>query len=306
MARLSTPFEHGWAEAPWLTELLSQCRFPAPGTVVDCAVSGGPDSVALLVLATAWGCRPTAHYVDHRLRRDSAADGEFVVAVAAALGVDSLVHHAVVEDGPDLEGRARRARHDALPMGTFFGHTLDDQAETVLLALLRGTGPNGVAAMSTNQHPLLGLRRSETLMLCERLAIDPVDDPSNRDRRFRRNRVRHELLPLMEQIADRDVAPVIARFAALQRDERDAFGLLVPDVDPTDCEAIQGLAPAVGAVVLRGWFRGVTGGPYGPDAAATERMLAVANGTRPRADVTSGWQISRTGGRLRLDRATDR
>ena len=94
------------------------------------------------------------------------------------------------------------------------GHTADDQAETVLANLLRGAGVHGLAGMRAGPgHPLLGLRRAETVALCELLGLDPVQDPSNDDPRFVRNRVRHELLPLCSAIAGRDVVPVLARQA---------------------------------------------------------------------------------------------
>ena len=92
------------------------------------------------------------------------------------------------------------------------GHTADDQAETVLLALLRGSGATGLSAMRPGgRHPLLALRRRDTRLLCAALQLDPVDDPTNADLRFRRNRVRHELLPLLDAIAERDVVPLLVR-----------------------------------------------------------------------------------------------
>src|SRR5690606_37104020 len=104
-----------------------------------------------------------------------------------------------------LEARARAARLSVLPPGTLFGHTADDQAATVLVRLLRGTGPTGLAAMRVEGHPMLGLRRAETVALCDDLGIETVEDPSNRDPRFVRNRVRAEVLPLLHDVAGRDV-----------------------------------------------------------------------------------------------------
>ena len=94
------------------------------------------------------------------------------------------------------------------------GHTADDQAETVLLRLLRGTGPTGLAAMRRGPaHPILALRRRETEELCACLGLQPVADDSNSDPTIRRNRVRAELLPLIADISDRDPVPVLARIA---------------------------------------------------------------------------------------------
>ena len=101
------------------------------------------------------------------------------------------------------------------------GHTADDQAETVLLNLLRGAGLDGLAGFDPARRPLRRLRRRETHKLCADLGIQPVHDPSNDDPRFRRNRVRHELLPLLDAIAERDVAAVLARQADHLRADAD-------------------------------------------------------------------------------------
>ena len=122
--------------------------------------------------------------------------------------------------GPNLEARARAARRAALPPGPATGHTMDDQAETVLLNLMRGAGLDGLAAMRPGPvHPMLALRRSETHGPVRAARPRPGDDPSNADRRFVRNRVRHELFPLARDIAGRDLVPVLARQAGLLADE---------------------------------------------------------------------------------------
>lgn len=265
-------------------------------------MSGGPDSLALAILAVAQGCVVTAHYVDHRLRPESASEGRFVATTLTGFGVATHVRVAPVPLGPDLEGRARTARRHALPAGTLMGHTADDQAETVLLALLRGTGPDGMAAMSLDRHPLLGLRRSETHRLCEELGIAAIDDPSNRDPRFRRNRVRHELLPLMNEIADRDVTPLVARMAALQRRTLEALDTAYPTDDAASVAALESLPDVVAARMMRAWWRDRTGLEHAPDAAATQRMIEVARGHVPRADIGRGWLLGRTRGRLWLRR----
>ena len=119
-----------------------------------------------------------------------------------------------VAPGPNLEARLRAARFSVLPDGVATGHTMDDQAETVLLNLLRGAGSDGLAAMAPGtRHPLLELRRCETHALCAGLGLDPVRDPSNDDPAFMRNRVRHELLPLCAELAGRDPIPLLARQA---------------------------------------------------------------------------------------------
>src|SRR5690606_32800997 len=109
---------------------------------------------------------------------------------------------------------ARTARFAVLPPAVATGHTADDQAETLLLHLLRGAGLDGLAAMAPGpRHPILGLRRYETRTVCDRLAVRVAADPTNRDPAFRRNRVRHELLDHLSDVASRDVVPILARTA---------------------------------------------------------------------------------------------
>ena len=170
------------------------------------------------MLAVEAGCQVTAVHVDHGLRPGSGDEAGVVEAVAQRFGARFEARTVDVEPGPNLEARARAARYAVLPRDVATGHTLDDQAETVLLNVLRGAGADGLAGIR-RRCPLIRLRRSETRGLCDGLDITPVEDPSNVDPAFRRNRVRHELLPLLNDIAGRDVAPVMARQAALLREE---------------------------------------------------------------------------------------
>ena len=185
-----------------ISDLLARCTFPPAGTKVDCAVSGGPDSLALLVLACESGCEVTAWHVDHGLRPNSAAEAEVVAQAAARWGAAFEARTAQCEPGPNLEARARQARYRVLPEGVLTGHTADDQAETVLLNLMRGAGLDGLAGIDPARRPLLALRRSETQALCGSLDLEPVQDPSNLDPAHRRNRIRHEMLPLLCDIAE--------------------------------------------------------------------------------------------------------
>jgi tRNA(Ile)-lysidine synthase len=200
----------------------------------------------------------------------------------------------VVASGPNLEARARAARHEALGPDALLGHTMDDQAETVLLALLRGSGLDGLSAMRPQRHPLLGLRRAETLALCDAVGLVPVVDPSNDDPRFRRNRVRHELLPLVCAVAERDVVPVLARQARVLRDEADLLDALAAQLDPTDARAVAAAEPALARRALRRWLAD----PYPPDSEGLERVLAVARGEFVACELAGGVTIRRSGQRL--------
>jgi tRNA(Ile)-lysidine synthase len=271
--------------------LLARCTFP-PGPLT-CAVSGGADSLALLVLATATTRPVVAIHVDHGLRPESGGEAEVVRAAATRFGAGFRAERVEVAPGPNLEARARRARFAVLPAGTLTGHTLDDQAETVVLNMLRGSGLDGLAAMRPDTHPLLGLRRAETRRLCDEVGLTPVVDPSNDDRRFLRNRVRHEVMPLLDDVAGRDVAPVLARQAALAREETDFLDSMVT-FEPCDARALAGAPTVLARRALRRWLAE----PYPPGAAAVERILAVARGQAVACDVEGKGRIRRSRQRL--------
>jgi tRNA(Ile)-lysidine synthase len=287
-----------------LAALAARCTFPPPGTAVTCAVSGGADSLALLALAVEAGCAVTAVHVDHGLRPGSAAEAGVVRDAAAHFGAAFRAETVAVAPGPNLEARARAARYAVLPAGVLTGHTADDQAETVLLNLARGAGLDGLAGMAPKGRPLLALRRHETRALCAALGLDPVADPSNDDPGLRRNRVRHELLPLLAAVADRDVVPVIARQAALARADAAALDELAARLDPADARTLAAAPPALARRAVRRWLR--AGGPGGlehhpPPAATVERVLAVARGEAVACELPGGWRVARTAGRLRLE-----
>jgi tRNA(Ile)-lysidine synthase len=287
----------GAARTVTVPALLGRCTFPPPGSALTCAVSGGADSLALMALAVAAGCDVTAVHVDHGLRVGSAADGAVVADAAVRLGARFRGVRVDVGPGPNLEARARAARLAALPSGSATGHTMDDQAETVLVNLLRGAGLDGLAGMRPGPgHPLLGIRRSETRALCVALGLEPVEDPSNADPRFVRNRVRHELLPLANAIAGRDLVPVLARQALLLADEAGLLDELAAGIDPADAEALGGAPSSLARRATRRWLRGP--GPHPPDLAAVERVLAVARGQIPATDVAPGVRVRRTHGSL--------
>src|SRR5439155_2730527 len=179
-------------------------------------------------------------HVDHGLRPGSAGEADVVRAAAARFGAAFRAVTATVGDGPNLEARARVLRYAALPPDALTGHTADDQAETLLLNLMRGAGIDGLAGMRPQRRPLLGLRRRETRALCAELGLVAVEDPSNLDPAHRRNRVRHELLPLVDAIAERDVAAVLARQAELVRADVDLPDELAAALDPPPAAALAG------------------------------------------------------------------
>jgi len=210
----------------------------AGGETVLVAVSGGADSVALLhllhALAPSW--RLTLHvvHVDHGLRPDSAADAAFVRELGARLGLPVEVERVHVGPG-SVEAAARTARYAALEawaerLGAAriaVGHTLDDQAETVLMRVLDGAGVRGLAAIPPVRgriiRPLVEIRREAVRAMLTAEGVAWVEDPTNRDPKFLRNRIRHELLPLLAASYATDVVSALARVARLARESVDAL-----------------------------------------------------------------------------------
>ena len=281
-----------------LDHLLERCAFPARGSAVTCAFSGGADSTALLALAVHAGLDVVAHHVDHGLRTESASEAAQAAKLAAELHVPFVLHTLDVGSGPNVEARARHARRRVLPAGAMTGHTTDDQAETVIIRLLRGSGGDGLASMSPGPtHPILRVRRHETIEVCRDLQLTYVDDRSNRSPAMWRNRIRHELLPLAAEIAERDAALNIARTADLVRDDQQLLDQLAAEIDPTDAKAVRAAHPSLARRALRAWL---TVDDYPPDAAAVERVMALARGEAKACELPGGRRVERSGQRFTI------
>ena len=286
---------------PAVGELLARCRFPEPGSEVACAVSGGADSLALLVLAVAAGTKATAVPVAHGARPGSDHAAGRVADVAERLGAGFRAERVAVEPGPNFEARARAARYGVLPPDVLTGHTADDQAETVILNLMRGAALDGLAGIRPERRPLLAIRRFDTVRLCAVLGLEPLVDPTNASPDHRRNRVRHELLPLLDDIAERDVVAVVARQAELLREASDHLAAEAAPLDPTDAKALAAAPRVLARLAVRAWVQQVTCAEHPAGAAAVERVLQVAEGHAKGADVSDGWQVRRSDSRLRLE-----
>lgn len=272
------------------------------------ACSGGPDSLALLALAAASHLVPVAVHVDHGLRRGSAAEAAVVVAHADRLGAASRTMRVRVDPGPNVEARARAARYEALEEArtdlgasvVLVGHTADDQAETVLLNLLRGSATTGLGGMPVARdalvRPMLELRRAETEQLCAALGLEPVRDPSNHDRTLRRNWIRHEVLPLLSEGSGRDLVPVLARQAHLLRDDAeylDALATGVVDDEAPSARVLTTMPEPLARRAVRRWL-----GPPPPSLAEVERVLAVARGETRATQLKGPRRVQRRDGRL--------
>ena len=279
-----------------LRHFFDQCTFPSNGPI-HCAVSGGADSSALLILASMTGEEVIAHHVDHGLRPNSSIESDRVARLANQVGAKFRSVALSLEEGPNLEARARSARFDALPDDVLTGHTADDQAETIILHLLRGGGPDALAGMGDEHHPIIKLRRADTESVCQIFEWTPVEDPTNEDPRFRRNRVRHEVLPLLNEVAERDVVPLLIRAGEIADKDADLLDQLAQEIDVTDAAALATAPIALARRSVREWLRG----EHPPDLASVERVLQVARGEALGTEITGGRSVRRTNGKLRLE-----
>ncbi len=234
-------------------------RIPArvEGIEAFVGVSGGPDSLAL-ALATGFeapraGRRIGAVVVDHGLQEGSDAVAQLAASAASAAGLAPVLVRRVVvgaDGGPEAAARiARRSAFDAVLAETgatriLTAHTLDDQAETVLLGLARGSGPDSIAGMRVDAppylRPLLGVRRSATVAVCAEAGVRPWSDPHNTDRRFTRVRLRLDALPALETAAGPGVAEALARTAAQLQEDAAALDALADELAPELAEFVPG------------------------------------------------------------------
>jgi tRNA(Ile)-lysidine synthase len=298
------------------------------GGWVAVAVSGGADSLALAAatgyVAPRLGLRTLGLVVDHGLQEGSATVAGAAAATVLELGVDEARVLTVDVTGPGgMEAAARRARYAALRAAlpsadvlVLLGHTRDDQAETVLLGLGRGSGARSVAGMRPLDppwgRPLLAVSRSVTVAACARLGLAPWADPHNVDPRFTRVRLRSEVLPLLEDVLSGGVAAALARTAAQLREDGDALDMwaaqAVDDVvkdGEIDAAGIRALPAAVRRRVLRTWL--LAGGvPELTDAhlRSADDLVADWHG-QGGVWLPGGLVARRSHGRLLLDR-TDR
>jgi tRNA(Ile)-lysidine synthase len=227
------------------------------------------------------------------------------------LGAQFVAARVAVGRGPNLEARARDARYAALDAArvehgarvVLVGHTADDQAETVLLNVLRGAAASGLAGMAPRQatlvRPLLELRRADTHALCEALGLVVVADPMNDDRAFRRVAIRHDVLPLLSSLAERDLVPVLARQAAVLRADSEYLDELAalawPGDDGPGAKALSALPVPLARRAVRRWV-----GAPPPSIAEVERVLAVAHGDARATELAGRRAVRRSAGLLVL------
>ncbi len=238
------------------------------------AVSGGVDSLALLVAAArVAGDRTGVASLDHGLRGEAAAEVERVGALARALGLPFHTQSLGLLPGPGAEARARLARYAALDRiarehgydAIATAHTAEDQAETLLMRLARGSALRGAASIRTDRprlmRPLLTIRRAQTEAMVAAAGLEPVRDPSNEDPGLFRSRIRHHVLPVLRQAAGPSVVERLARFARSAAEDEDLLsGLAAQALERVrqgaglDAVGVRALPWPIRARVLRAWL----------------------------------------------------
>ena len=249
-----------------------------PGETLLVGVSGGPDSVALLDALVKSGWRPHVCHLNHQLRGPASdADAEFVRDLATRYGLTSTIEWQKVAGDEDGARRARQEFFANVAAQTgiqklALAHTADDQAETFLLRLLRGAGVPGLVGIWPERQfgplrvirPLLKVRRAEILEYLAAEKLSYREDASNADTRFTRNRIRHELLPLLERDFNPAIREVLLHTAEILRDEdfyllhhvARRFYMTVCQNDAVNVKALVNCPVAIQRRVLRFWLGG--------------------------------------------------
>jgi tRNA(Ile)-lysidine synthase len=323
-----------------VTTTAREHRMFAPGDLVLVSCSGGPDSVCLLYalwhLRRLLKIRLAVFHFDHKLRAESAKDGAYVRRLAERLKLPFHLREASdrPKRGRSMEAWATVRRGDAAndvrreigAAATAEGHTLDDQAETVLLNLIRGSGLEGIAGIDPGDRegarivqPLLDVERADVEAFCRALHLRPRRDPMNEDRRYLRAAIRHEVMPVLEEKTGRGVTRSIVRTANLVRADRDelsavAVAAYAETVDGErggdvrfDARRLRALSPPVASRVIRlavySALASDWAAPWSKEA--IEAVLDLANG-RPgrRRDLPEGLKAIREKGYVRVSRSS--
>ena len=287
------------------------------GDVILVAVSGGADSLALAEAARLEGeklaLKVIGVTIDHQLQSNSAAQAEKVVT---QLSIPCIIEKVNVEITDGLEASARRARYTALAkcakennaVAILLGHTKDDQAETVLLGLARGSGARSLSGMAFENgiylRPLLDTTREQTVAACRELKLEPWSDPHNDDESFSRVRARKKVLPVMESELGPGIRDALVRSAQLLRDDADALDGLAKDFwhsDPSlEVAPLAKLPKAIRTRVLRlALFESGVSQLSAEQVAQVEALISNWKG-QGEVSLPAGVKVSRISGRLTL------
>jgi tRNA(Ile)-lysidine synthase len=289
------------------------------------AVSGGADSLALayalLKEAQPLALRPIAVTIDHQLQSTSAEVAARTSDQLRGFGYSEVkIEKVVVSRESGVEAGARDARYKALSdladklkaKKVFLGHTRDDQAETVLLGLARGSGTRSLSGMAVENgiyiRPLLAITREQSVKACKEIGVDYWSDPHNINPEFSRVRVRREVLPVMEEKIGPGIAAALARSAALLRDDADALDAIAAqaisslDLSDLDCELLSELPRAIRSRILRMaiYAAGAPSGSISADHVTAIEALVTSWHGQGALNLPGGVKVERISGRLSL------
>ena len=303
-------------------EQLQRCE---AGDCILVAVSGGADSLALayatFIESAPLAIRAVAVTIDHQLQEKSADQAAKVEKQLRAMGYQDVVVAKVkvsLESG--LEAGARSARYEALQriaigksaVKVLLGHTRDDQAESVLLGLARGSGTRSLSGMASENgiylRPLLALTRGQTEAACTEFGIEYWNDPHNENLDFSRVRVRLEVLPVMEEQIGPGIAAALARSAALLRDDADALDAIASaeisrhNLTDLECSELELLPRAIRTRILRSaiYAAGAPSGSISADHIGAVEALITSWHGQGLVSLPGGVKVERISGRLSL------
>ena len=295
------------------------------GDTVLVAVSGGADSSALaaglLVEAKEKAIRPIAVIIDHALQANSSDVAMNTRAELTKVGYTNIEIKRIKVDVTDgMEASARRARYAALneiaertgAVAIFLGHTKDDQAETVLLGLARGSGTRSLSGMAERidkyRRPLLSITRSQTEAACNEVGVKYWNDPHNQSMEYARVRVREKVLPLMETEIGPGIADALTRSARILRDDADALDQwadeVLDEINPIDMdiETLASLPRAIRSRVIRKaiYLAGAPSGSLSAEHLEPVEALVTAWKGQGAVSLPGGVTVARISGRLSL------
>ena len=294
------------------------------GDKVLVAVSGGADSLALAHALSVEGkllaITVVAVTVDHQLQPGSAAQAENVVNQLSAMDLKCLIKKVEVNIKDGLEASARSARYKAInevvqtenAVAVFLGHTQDDQAETVLLGLARGSGTRSLSGMAAHSgifiRPLLGLTRETTQSYCEQSDLKFWEDPHNQDSQFARVRVRTEAIPVLEKTIGPGISEALARSSQLLREDADALDnwaqheAMKLNLADLECAHLEAMPKAIRTRVLRIaiYAQGAPSGSVTAEHVSVIEAFITAWSGQGAANLPGGVKVERISGRLSL------
>ncbi len=298
-------------------------RFEAGDTVLV-AVSGGADSLALAhalsVEAKLLAINVVGVTVDHQLQKESATQAQKTVNQLSAMNLKCIVKKVEVDRQNGLEASARAARYKALDeiamsesaIAVFLGHTQDDQAETVLLGLARGSGTRSLSGMAAHTgiyvRPLLELTRETTENYCKESDLSFWKDPQNEDSQFARVRVRTQALPVLEKTIGPGISEALARSSHLLRDDADALDhwaeheAMKLDLADLECAHLEAMPKAIRTRVLRIaiYAQGAPAGSISAEHVSVIEALISAWSGQGASNLPGGVKVERISGRLSL------